>query len=72
MKKRINSAPHKQTVELGIKNNARAAVYTQEIIEKTATGHGLKKMCTDVKKALEYKFNSVYYLVLKGRPFSDF
>ena len=50
MKKRINSAPHKQTVELGIKNNVRAAVYTQEIIEKTATGHGLKKMCTDVKK----------------------
>ena len=42
------------------------------MIEKTLIGHDLKKMCTDDRKALEYKFNSAYYLALKERPFTDF
>ena len=53
LKKHINSALDKQAVELGIKRNLGAASYTQEIIEKTLIGHGLKKMCTDDQKALE-------------------
>ena len=44
LKKHINSAPHKQAVELGIKRNLRAASYTQEIIEKTPIGHGLENV----------------------------
>ena len=72
LKKHINSGPHKQTVELGIKRNLGAASYTQEIIEKTLIGHGLKKMYTSDRKALQYNFNSAYYLALKGRPFTDF
>ena len=51
LRKHINSALQKQTIGLGI--NLQAASYTQEIIEKTPTGHGLKKMCTDVRKPLE-------------------
>ena len=44
----VNSAPHKQVVELGIKRNFEAASCAQEIIEKMSIGHGLKKkMCTD-------------------------
>ena len=72
LKKHINSAPHKQAVELGNKRNLGAASYTQEIIEKTPTRHGLKQMCTDYRKALEYKFNTAYYLALEERPFTDF
>ena len=59
LKKHINSELNKQTVELGNKRNLRAASYTQEIIEKMPIGHGLKKMCTDDRKALKYKFNTV-------------
>ena len=72
LKKHINSAPHKQAVELAIKRNLGAASDTQEIIEKVPIRHGLKKMCTDDRKALEYKFNSAYYLALKQRPLTDF
>ena len=68
----INSASHEQAVELGIKRNLGDASYTLEIIEKTPTGHGLKRMYRDDRKHLEYKFNSAYYLALKERPFTDF
>ena len=60
LKKHINSALHKQAVELGIKRNLGTASFTQKIIEKTPIGHGLKKMFTDDRKALEYKFNGAY------------
>ena len=72
LKKHTHSASYKQAVKLGNERNLGAASYTQEVIEKTPTGHGLKKMCTDDRKALEYKFNSSYYLALKERPFTDF
>ena len=72
LKKHINSALKKQAVGLGIKRNLGAASYTQEIIEKTSVGNGLKKMYTDDRNVLEYKFHSAYYLALKERPFTDF
>ena len=68
----MNSASHEQAVELGIKRNLGDASYTLEIIEKTPIGHGLKRMCRDDKKHLEYEFNNAYYLAMKGRPFTDF
>ena len=68
----INSAPHKQALELGVQRNFGDVSYTQEIIEKTPIRHGLKRMCRDDKKHLEYKFNSAYYLAMKERPFTDF
>ena len=68
----INSAPHEQAVELSIKRNLEDASYTLEIIEKTSIGHGLRRMCRDDRKHLEYKFHSAYYLTIKGRPFTDF
>ena len=72
LKKHINSALQKQAVGLGIKRNLGAASYTQEIVEKTSVGHGPKKMYTDDRNVLEYKFHSAYYLALKERPFTDF
>ena len=68
----INSAPHKQAVELGIKRNLWDDSYMREIIEKMPIRHDLKSMCRDNRKHLEYKFNSAYYLAMKKRPFTDF
>ena len=44
LKKHINSATHKEAVELGIKRKFGAASYTQEITEKMPIGHGLKEI----------------------------
>ena len=68
----INSAPHKQALEVGIQRNLGDVFYRQEIIEKTPIRHGLKRMCRNDRKYVEYKFNSVYYLPMKERPFTDF
>ena len=68
LKKHINSAPHKQAAEHGIKRNLVAASYTQEIVEKMLIGHCLKKICIDDRKGL----GSAYYLALKERLFTDF
>ena len=68
----INSAPNKQALEVGIQRNLGDVFYTQEIIERTPIRHGLKRMCRDDRKHLEYKFNSTYYLAMKEKSFTDF
>ena len=40
--------------------------------EKMPIGYGRKRMCRDDRKHLEYKFNSAFYLAIKGRPFTEF
>ena len=68
----INPAPNKQSLEVGIQRNLGDVFYTQEIIERTPIRHGLKRMCRDDRKHLEYKFNSTYYLAMKEKSFTDF
>ena len=49
-----------------------ASSFADEIIKSSPIEHGLTKMATHDKEALENCFNSAYYLAKKERPCSDF
>ena len=72
LKKHFAGVPHKEAIDSSQREKLGAGKYITKVVEEMLIGKGLKRMCTDVKKALLVKFNTAYLLEKKERPFSDY
>ena len=74
MKKHVeNCDAHEEVIRLSKLADMGVEDYTQEVLETTPIGGGIKKMMSPNDKiTMTIKFNMAYYLAKKERPFSDF
>ena len=71
-KKHLESASHKKAANCEKRKYLAIEKYTEKVIDETSIGKGLKRMCTDDKKALVIQFSTAYYLSKIERPFSNY
>ena len=72
VKSHCSSAQHIEANRLDQRSKMGAQPYLESIVKNSPIGRGLRKMCVKDKASLRVKFNSVYYLAKKERPFSDY
>ena len=72
IKSYCRSAQHIEANRLDQRSKMGAQPYVESIVKNSPIGRGLRKMCEKDKASLRVKFNSVYYLAKKERPFSDY
>jgi hypothetical protein len=68
-----NCDAHKEAIRLSKLADMGVKEYTQEVLDTTPIGRGIKRMISpDDKTSMTIRFNTAYYLAKKERPFSDF
>ena len=72
IEKHISSEQHKLAADFTKKSLLGAVSYKDAVINDSPIGRGLKKMSQRDRDHLTTKFNCVYYLLKRERPFVDY